>query len=129
MIMLPLMPAMHLFATSITVYDLVGERVAGRWKAAAEPDRTISGVIQPADERVLSVLPEGDRSDGAVLIHTRARLSWYDVEQGATVNRQTIIRHGGSLWRVVKPQDWTGSTPGLWRYIATRYLNNDPDHA
>lgn len=129
MIILPVMPAISLFATSITVYDLVGERVAGRWKATAEPDRTISGVIQPADDRTLSVLPEGDRSDGAVLIHTRTQLNWYDVEQGATANRQTIIRYGGSLWRVVKLQDWTGSTAGLRRYIATRYLNNDPDHA
>lgn len=129
MIILPVMPAISLFATSITVYDLVGERVAGRWKTTAEPDRTISGVIQPADDRTLSVLPEGDRSDGAVLIHTSTQLNWYDVEQGVTTNRQTIIRHGDSLWRVVKPQDWTGSTPGLRRYIATRYVNNDPDHA
>lgn len=128
MIILPLMPAINLFASSITVYDLVGERVAGRWQQTAEPERTISGVIQPADERALSVLPEGDRSDGAVLIHTRARLNWYDVEQGATCNRQTFIRHGGSLWRVVKPQDWSTNTPGIWRYIATRYVNNDPDH-
>lgn len=129
MIILPLMPAINLFASSITVYDLVGERVSGRWQQIAEPDRTISGVIQPADERALSVLPEGDRSDGAVLLHTQARLHWYDVEQGATSHRQTIIRHGGSLWRVVKPQDWTANTPDLWRYIATRYVNNDPDHA
>ena len=129
MIILPLMPAMNVFASSITVYDLLGSRIEGRWQETAEPDRRISGVIQPADERVLSILPEGDRSDGAVLVHTQARLSWYDVEQGATSNRQTIIRHGGSVWRVVKPQDWTTHTPGIWRYIAIRYLNNDTDHA
>jgi hypothetical protein len=127
MIILPLMPALNLFASAVVVFDLVGERVGGRWRELPEPDRRISGAIQPADERTLNVLPEGDRSDGAVLLHTQARLSWYDVEQGGISNRQTIIRHGGSLWRVLKPQDWTTNTPRVWRYVATRYLNNDTD--
>ena len=124
MISLPLHPALNLFASRISVYDLVGERVAGRWQQTAEPERSISGVIQPADERALSVLPEGDRSDGAVLIHTRVRLNWYDVEQGATSNRQTLVRYDGSLWRVVN----SAHLAGIWRYLAIRYVNNDADH-
>lgn len=124
MISLPLHPALNLFASRISVYDLVGERVAGRWQQTAEPERSISGVIQPADERALSLLPEGDRSGGALLIHTHARLSWYDVEQGATSNRQTLVRYDGSLWRVVN----SACTAGIWRYLAIRYVNNDPDH-
>ena len=124
MISLPLNPALNLFASRISVYDLVGERVAGRWQQTAEPERSISGVIQPADERALSLLPEGDRSGGALLIHTHARLSWYDVEQGATSNRQTLVRYDDSLWRVVK----SARLAGIWRYLAIRYVNNDPDH-
>lgn len=96
----------------------------GRWQQTAEPERSISGVIQPADERALSLLPEGDRSGGALLIHTHARLSWYDVEQGATSNRQTLVRYDDSLWRVVK----SARLAGIWRYLAIRYVNNDPDH-
>ena len=125
MISLPLNPALNLFASRISVYDLVGERVAGRWQQTAEPERSISGVIQPADERALSLLPEGDRSSGALLIHTHARLNWYDVEQGETSNRQTLVRYDGSLWRVVN----SACTAGIWRYLAIRYVNNDPDHS
>ena len=124
MISLPLHPVLNLFASRISVYDLVGERVAGRWQQTAEPERSISGVIQPADERALSLLPEGDRSSGALLIHTHARLSWCDVEQGATSNRQTLVRYDGSLWRVVN----SARLAGIWRYLAIRYVNNDPDH-
>lgn len=124
MISLPLNPALNLFASRVSVYDLVGERVAGRWQQTAEPERSISGVIQPADERALSLLPEGDRSSGALLIHTHARLNWYDVEQGATSNRQTLVRYDGSLWRVVN----SARLAGIWRYLAIRYVNNDPDH-
>ena len=124
MISLPLHSALNLFSSRISVYDLVGERVAGRWQQTAEPERSISGVIQPADERALSLLPEGDRSSGALLIHTHARLNWYDVEQGATSNRQTLVRYDGSLWRVVN----SARLAGIWRYLAIRYVNNDPDH-
>lgn len=124
MISLPLHSALNLFASRISVCDLVGERVAGRWQQTAEPERSISGVIQPADERALSLLPEGDRSSGALLIHTHARLNWYDVEQGTTSNRQTLVRYDGSLWRVVN----SARLAGIWRYLAIRYVNNDADH-
>lgn len=127
MITLPMHCAVQLLACGVSVYDLVGERVNGHWRAVAQLDRRISAVVQPADERALQLLAEGDRSLGAVWVHTRARLYGYDVEQGGTCERQTIVRHGGALWRVCPAYRWRGQP--ITRYLAIRYVDNDPDQS
>ncbi len=129
MINLPLAQSLHLLGDGLWVFDQVGQRVDGHWRATTEPKRQIHGILQPADERTQQQLPEGDRSDGVLLLHTQARLSAYDVEQSGITQRQTFLIHACGLWRLMPGQDWSVHSCQLRRYLAIRYIDHDPDHS
>lgn len=120
---LPVRAAHNLFTTSIIAYDVTSARVKGRAVNTAEPDRKISGTIQPANDKTVSLLPEGAESDGAQLLHTDAAISFYDVKATGGINRQTYIRHAGEIWKAWSVQNWSIHSGGINRYILTKYRN------
>lgn len=107
--------AIGIFGRIITVYDTVETTVNHRPVKTAEADRNIFGAIQPAGDRDLQILPEGDRTKGAIAVHTKADLSIAD--SGA--NRETYIRHLGKVYRVRAVAPWDDQF--FRRYVATTW--------
>ena len=128
MINLPLVQPLHVLGGPLWVFDQLGKRVDGHWRVTTEPKRQIHGIVQPADERTVQLLPEGDRSNGVLLLHTLAPLHAYDVQQSGIMPRQTFLIHDGGFWRIAPGQDWSCHSRQLHRYLAIRYLDHDPDH-
>lgn len=123
---LPVNAALNVFATAIVAFDITGERISGRWTPTQEPDRKIKGIIQPADDKTVALLPDGAESDGAQILHTSATVSAYDVTNDSEVDRQTYVRHAGEVWKLWKTQNWALHTAGaINRYILTKYRDVD----
>lgn len=119
MISLPLGVPMSLFASALTVYDETNTRNArGEGSRTVSESRTISGVIQPAGDRALRLLPQGAVPDGAMVLHTAAPVH---TGEGAT---QTYLQHAGQVWRVWAVQAWAPHTT-IGRYLCTRHGRND----
>jgi hypothetical protein len=124
MIPVPVLPALSMFSRKLTVYIIAGYYdVNKRWiEPAAQPDFTISGVFQAADDKDLQLLPEGDRSKGASILHTKRKLPITDTSQlKGQETKQVFVKDGGEVWRVLKLQDWD-SNAGFYRYICVRHL-------
>lgn len=124
--MLPVQPAIDIFSRCMKAYKVSsGYDINRRWQEGSpEPDFTLTGVFQPADDKALQFLAEGDRSKGAKVLHTNCKLDITDrSEQTGVEQDQIYIRDGGEVWRVVAPQDWSpyGS---FYRYICVRYLDS-----
>lgn len=130
MIILPLFPAFNLFASKVVVFDVVQGRDADGIPIDATPeaDRNISAVIQPAGDKDVRLLPEGQQSEGAYVMHTAAAVSAADNAQNAQTQRQTFVRHSGNIWKVQKIQDWTPHQK-IARYIITRYVNTNGNYS
>lgn len=124
--MLPVLPALNIFARPLTAYEVsAGYDINRRWlENAKKPDFTLTGVFQPADEKALQLLPEGDRSKGASILHTTCKLAMTDTsESKGQEKRQIFIVDGDEVWRIFKPQNWK-SNAGFYRYICVKYLNS-----
>jgi hypothetical protein len=90
---------------------LTGERstgsfVNGRWVKAPESGLSFNGVVQNANPDDLKVLPEGNRTDEAIKIHTTFEL----VPQIGTTTTGDTIFYKGFNWLVYN--------------VAHRYIGN-----
>lgn len=123
---LPVRSALNIFATQIICFDITSKKVKGRAVTNQELDRKIKGVIQPADNKAIVLLPDGAESDGAQVLHTAAVVSAYDVTNTGTIKTQTYVRHAGEIWKLWRTQDWAIHTGNINRYILTKYrdVNN-----
>lgn len=130
MIILPLNPVLNLFGSTIVAFDVVQGRDSDGIPVVATPeaDRKIFGIIQPAGDKDIRMLPEGQQSDGAYILHTPAAVYAADNVQGAETNRQTFVRHSNNIWKVWRIQDWTPHQK-IARYIITRYVNLNGDYS
>lgn len=130
MIVLPLNPVLNLFGSSVTVFDVVQGRDSDGIPidATPSPDRNIFGIIQPAGDKDIRLLPEGQQSDGAYILHTPAPVFAADNVQGGESNRQTYVRHAGNIWKVWRIQKWNPHQR-IARYIITRYVNVNGDYS
>jgi hypothetical protein len=111
----PVLPVISILGRKIVVYDTVETVVNGRSSKAPEADRDIFGVIQPTATRDLEILPEGDRTKGAITIHTKAELSIAD----SGTDRETYVRYRGKVYRVAGEGPW--GDHGFRKYIATTW--------
>lgn len=111
----PVLPVISILGRKIAVYDTVETIVNGRGKKTPEADRNIFGVIQPAVTRDLEILPEGDRTKGAITIHTKSILYIAD----AGTDRETYVRYRGKIYRVAGEGQWDDH--GFRKYIATTW--------
>lgn len=112
---LPVAQAISILGRSIVVFDTVETVVGGRSTKTPEADRNIFGTIQPTATRDLEILPEGDRTKGAITVHTREQLSIAD----SGTDRETYIRYYGKVYRVSAEGPWNDH--GFRKYIATTW--------
>ncbi len=84
------------FLQGITGVRQPGSYVDGRWVEADGVVLSFNGVIQNATPDDLKVLPEGNRSEEAIKIHTPFEL----VPQIDTTTRGDIISYRGHSWLV-----------------------------
>lgn len=80
-----------------------GQYVLGTWTPAATTDLTIKAHVQPASARELLILPEGERTKGAVRFYTT------DPLQTASEYTQTpadVVAFDGQLWQVQRVDPW-----------------------
>ena len=124
MIPLPLGPALALFSGPNIAFDTVGAYVDGRWRETTEPDYEFSGSVQPSSARDLKILPQGNAAGGEVTVYSDRKLFFTDIDDqgdGWQNGRQTFVRYGGFVYRVLAVADWTVNT-GHFVYIARRYV-------
>lgn len=130
MIVLPLSPVLGVFGSTQTVFDRVHTRNArGEGSSTTEADRALFGVIQPAGDKLVKLVPEGAQSDGAMVLHTPdASVAAADLTNRNTTStgRQTYVRHGGEVWKVWALQTWTPHT-NIRRFLLTKYGGGDAD--
>ncbi len=83
-----------------------GSFVSGRWVSGTPEALSFKGVIQNATPDDLKVLPEGNRGDEAIKIHTEFEL----VPQIGTATKGDLISYKGKSWLVFN--------------VAHRYIGN-----
>lgn len=107
--------AIGIFGRTIAVYDIAETVVNHRAIKTPGADYNIFGVIQPAGERDLQILPEGDRTSGAIVVHTKDDLKIAD--SGSTA--ESYVRHRGKVYRVRALAPWDDQE--FRRYVATTW--------
>lgn len=85
----------------ITGTRQTGSYVSGRWVEGSGQAISFDGVVQNATPDDLQVLPEGNRADEAIKIHTTFNLV---VQSGSTTNGD-MISYGGKDWLVFNVAD------------------------
>ena len=103
----PVRPSISLFQISLTVFDVTTTKLNGRAVKTVGDDYTINGVIQPATPDTLDYMPEGEKLDGAKLIHSITKLNIGN-------DTQSYIRYGGVIYKVNPLAKWGES---FYRYI------------
>ena len=123
---LPVQGALRLHSRRLTAYETVGSYVDGRFvEGAPQPNFTFHGSMQPATDKDLAFLPEGNISDGTKVLQTRRELFIADTTQDATVLRQTYVLLDGETWRVVAVADWSIHSL-IRRYLCTKFFELTP---
>ena len=75
---LPVNLANNIFKIKIIGYDEQVSRVKGKTEFLVFPDRILVGTIQPAGDKSASLFPDGQMSDGAMILHTNSRVYTYN---------------------------------------------------
>lgn len=120
MIPLPLKPVLGIFGHQQTAFDTVGAYNGPRWETTPEADYTFYGSVQPSSPRDLKILPQGDITGGEVTVYSDRELHFTDINDPQP-GRQTFVRYGGFVYRVLVAADWAIHT-GHFVYIARRYV-------
>jgi len=81
---------------AITGSRNTGAYVDGRWVAAVPAELSFKGVVQNATPQDLKVLPEGQRTEEAIKIHTTFEL----IAQSGTDTKGDTISYKGGVWLV-----------------------------
>jgi hypothetical protein len=121
--LLPVAVALPLFSHAIVAYDVTGSYDANdRWIEATGANYNVHGSFQPATDKDLKLLPEGDVSDGAMTFITQVALGIADVSETSGIQgRQTYLVADGETWRVRAVADWNRHTLTR-RYVCTKYF-------
>lgn len=96
-----------------------GAYVAGIWQGGATTATTIQAVIQPPGVRDLQMMPEGEWTEGDVVVWTRTALRTADEDQKTTADEITTAL--GDTYKVIKVA--TRTEAGFTRAVAR--LTND----
>lgn len=104
----PVRSTITLFQTTLTVFDVATTTADGRAVKTLGDDYTIKGVIQPATPETIVYMPEGEKIDGAKLIHSKTKLNV----------GETYLRYDGLVYKLNPIAKWGESTNGgFYRYI------------
>jgi hypothetical protein len=125
MLILPLYVTHQLLSHPVAVFDVVYSRDQyGASQLLQEDDRTIRAGVQPAGDKLISILPEGATATGVVVVHTDATVSAATNFNGGIVPRQTYVRHNGDLWKLHALQIWAPHNK-INRYLGVRFVDVD----
>lgn len=111
------LPAISIFGKTHQAYDVTKTTVDHRQIETPGADYDVFGPIQPPRPKELELLKEGERTNAAITLQTKAEL--FISDPGTT--KQTYIRHKGKVWKVAAVGDWDAQ--GFRRYIATSFQN------
>jgi hypothetical protein len=112
---------MLLHSTPFEAYNTTGSHNGGSWTRVAGATYSPVGSIQPAGDKELKVLPEGERSEGAVVLRVLEPMFMEDSKQGVVEIRQTFVLWNDETWRVKKLAHWSVHT-GIYKYVAVKHL-------
>lgn len=123
---LPISGALNVFGSRIQVFDETNTRNArGEGVRTVSVNRLIRGIIQPAGDKLTALLPQGSRTDGAVVLHTSAPVTACDLSGAVGASGvQTYVRHAGEIWRVWGLQNWAPHS-NIKRYLCTKHDRTD----
>lgn len=111
----PVLPAISILGTVHQAYDVTKTTVNHRAVEASGADYDVFGPIQPTRTKDLELLPEGERTNAAITLHTKQSLFISD----SGTDKQTYIKYDGKVWKVSAVGGWNAQ--GFRRYIATSY--------
>ena len=74
------------------------------------------GVIQPATNKELEMIPDGDRSGGEMMFHTSTPL--YETHVNPESGTSDILTWRGTNYRILKVMQWQDF--GYWQALACR---------
>ena len=103
------------FCQSFTVYRDSGSWIEGRWVSSTST-LSMSGVISVASAKELNQVPEGDRVEGAIVIHTTDQI--YATRAASPAGISDKIEWNGELYKII--QMYPYSDYGFYKAIATR---------
>lgn len=110
-------PLLAAIGTTITLHRrAAGTYVDGLWVSGGLTTSSLTAHVQPADPETIQILPEGERTEGAIAIYTRAPLISSNDETGLESDR---VVWNGREYRVRIVEDWTQSF-GYARALAVR---------
>jgi len=102
--------------TKVIVQTIGAYDSYGRWEDQPQKISYLKLVVQPAKPKDLRELPEGRRTEGAIIIHSLEKLN------GLSVNKQTQptkIEWHGDVYEIHSTEDWT-VYGGFFKYVATK---------
>ena len=126
---LPLAAAAGLFLESLTVFDIITVRIAGRSQATQQPNRFIKGVIQTDKQLIQDIARGGTLADGSLILHTRGLINISDTTQNeGEQNTQTYVLYENDTWLADGlGVNWQAKAQGYNKYALTKFLDiSDP---
>ena len=104
--------AMDGWTQELTGTRITGTYVSGRWVESLPVGLSFYGVVQSANSEDLKVLPEGDRTEEAIKIHTKFELSPKNAGGG------DVIVYQSKTWLVASLKN--NAVGGYFKAICTR---------
>lgn len=96
-----------------------GTRVKGTWIEGKPVDTPFKGTAQPAPGKAVELLPEGKRSNEAILVFAPIELDFTSAD--AKLQRSgDIIIWEGRLYEVQSVKPWKAGLIPHWELVATR---------
>jgi len=124
---LDLSPVISILGRKLCGYEVKsGYDLNRRWvEGLAQPDFTFCGILQPASDKILKHLPEGDVQAGVKTLHTHEKLEVTNTSesQGQEL-KQVFIRDNGEIWRVANEQNWDNHS-NFYRYTCVKFLDSE----
>ncbi len=91
-------------AEPFTIFRTTGYFDRGGWTAGPPVQIPARGVVTPASDRELDMVPEGDRIKGSMTFHTHEELHLTSVSEGSVSDK---ILWQGDYYRLVFIAPWT----------------------
>jgi hypothetical protein len=107
------------FATAFTIQRSAGSFVDGVWNPGTPTNVAMWGSIQPASDKEVSALPEGDQISAAIKVYSTQPI-YTTAANPAGVS--DIVVWNNEQYRVLKLLPWQGN--GYYRAIAARMAGN-----
>lgn len=96
--------AIYRFQIDLEYQTGISERINGEDILTLDPPVAFKGVIQPAGQAAMKLLPEGQRVDLSKILHTHTSL---DFSAPGFGEKDTFIEYNNVRFKVFSPALWT----------------------